>query len=77
MSGNYRVLVYDDDQKASPEAFAYKGHPVLAEAWFKVVDPLVNVRAEVSSNTDIDTHVAHQQVTFAIDHADYTIELKN
>lgn len=74
VSGNYRVLVYDDDQKASPEAFAYKGHPVVAEAWFKVVEPLVNVRAEVSSNTDIDTHVAHQQVTFAIDHADYTIE---
>lgn len=76
VSGNYRVQVFDDEEDATPTSQqpVYKGHPIVAEAGFKVVEPMVNVSAAVSSNTDIDTHVAFQQVTFSIDHADYPIE---
>ena len=81
VSGNYRVFIYEDDESqqvnestSQQVALIYKGHPVIAEAWFSVVEPLVTVSAKVSSNTDIDTHVAYQQVSFNISHSDYTIE---
>ena len=80
VSGNYRVFIYEDDESqqvnelTGQQALLYKGHPIVAEAWFSVVEPMVTVSAEVSSNTDIDTHVAFQQVSFNIIHPDYAIE---
>ena len=85
VSGNYRILIYEDDEvemtaqqvnesTGQQVPLNYKGHPVIAETWFSVVEPMVTVSAEVSSNTDIDTHVAYQQVSFNIIHPDYTIE---
>ena len=75
-SGNYRVTIYDED--AEPDASGrqplYNGHPVVAEACFKVVEPLVNVAAEVTANTDIDTHVSHQQLSFSLAHTGYAID---
>lgn len=78
-SGNYRVLIYDEDADAdsSPLQPVYKGHPVVAEASFRVVEPLVSVEAEVTSNTDIDTHVSHQQLSFSILHPNYSIDHPN
>lgn len=76
VSGNYRVLVFDEESDAKPSAEQpdYKGHPILAEACFQVLEPLVTVSASVTSNTDIDTYASHQQVSFLIAHPDYTIE---
>jgi len=75
VSGNYCVFIYDEELDVDESAtFSYRGHPVVAVAWFKVVEPLVNITAEVSSNTDVDTHVSHQQVSFVINHPEYAIE---
>jgi len=76
VSGNYRVLVYDEESDAAASSGQpdYKGHPILAEAWFQVLEPLVTVSASVTSNTDVDTYASHQQVSFRIAHPDYTIE---
>lgn len=76
VSGNYRVQIYDEESSAvsSDEQPNYKGHPVLAEACFQVLEPLVTVSASVTSNTDVDTYASHQQVSFRIAHPDYAIE---
>ena len=81
VSGNYRVLIYDDESDLPSDAGSgeqpfrqYKGHPVVAVAHFRVVDAQIVVKAEVTSNTDIDTYASHQQVSFIISHAGYTIE---
>lgn len=56
LSGNYAVEVYTED---NPEK-------ILLQACFSVVDPLVDIRGEVSGNTDIDIHKAHQQLRFEV-----------
>ena len=56
MSGNYRVIVYDDNNDAEP---------VLA-ACFMVVEPRMGVGLKVSSNTDIDINISHQQVSMEL-----------
>ncbi|WP_029905024.1 DUF5103 domain-containing protein [Prevotella sp. 10(H)] len=58
LSGNYVVEVYED---GDPDT-------VLLFACFSVVDPVVNIGATVSSNTDIDFNRHHQQMTFTIHH---------
>lgn len=76
VSGNYKLIIFDEDADAADYASLpeYKKHPVVAEACFRVVEPCVSVSAEVSSNTDIDTHVSSQQVSFSIHHNDYLID---
>ena len=76
VSGNYKVLFYDEESDVSvlPNQPQYKGCPVIAEGCFRVVEPLVTVSAEVTSNTDIDTHEANQQVSFIINHDGYAID---
>lgn len=78
-SGNYRVIIFDEDTDLEQDSRqpSFKGHPVVAEACFKVVEPLVNVSAEVTSNTDIDTHSSHQQVSFSLMHPNYSIDHPN
>lgn len=51
MSGNYRLTVFDEDS----------GQKMLT-ACFMVVEPLMGVDLEVSSNTDADINGRHQQV---------------
>lgn len=51
MSGNYRLTVYDENE----------GDTVFT-ACFMVVEPLVKTSMAVTTNTDIDTNKAHQQV---------------
>ena len=65
LSGNYLVNVYDTDAD-DPTL------PVLTTG-FSVLDPQVSVSAQVSTNTDIDHNLSHQQVSFSIAHRGYTI----
>lgn len=55
--GNYLLRVYDEND---PEA-------TLVQARFSVCDFSAGVNASVSSRTDIDTNVAHQQLTMMVD----------
>lgn len=63
-SGNYVVSIYEDGKPDAP----------LLKACFSVIERNVSVSATVSSNTDISTNTSHQQVSFAINHAGYTIQ---
>lgn len=56
MSGNYRLAIYDDNDKDT-----------ILYAHFMVVDPAVKITVEVSSNTDIDANATHQQVSGSVD----------
>ena len=76
-SGNYIVYIYDEEADNDPDIPSFKDHPIVAVACFRVVEPKVDVMAEVSSNTDIDTHAIHQQVSFSISHSNYTISRPN
>ena len=54
ISGNYRITIFDDNgEKPTP----------VAEICCRVVEPIVGVQAQVSSNTDIDWNARHQQVS--------------
>lgn len=56
LSGNYRVTIYEDDERDEP----------LLQAKFYVVSPSMNIMAEVSGNTDIDFNSRHQQLSYSI-----------
>ena len=58
LPGNYRVSVYADERDASEE-------PVL-EACFSLLQPRMNVAAQVLTNTDIDFQQRHQQVNYSV-----------
>lgn len=55
LSGNYRLTVTDDNN----------GEKILS-ACFMVVEPVVNIGMEVSTNTDTDTNQSHQQVGMSV-----------
>lgn len=58
LSGNYRLtILVDDDDEAVP----------VAEVCFAMLDPVVNIKAQVSTDTDVDINDAHQQVAMEID----------
>lgn len=58
ISGNYRLTVFDEDAD----------HELLLEVEFYVVEPLMTVGLDVSSNTDIDHNDSHQQVSFSVNY---------
>ncbi len=61
LSGNYCVEVfYEDDYQGEDST-----DPLL-RAEFCVVEPGMNVRAQVSANTDIDFNSTHQQVSYDV-----------
>lgn len=57
LSGNYTVLVYEEDNP----------NKILLTACFSVVDTQVSVSAQVSGKTDIDVNREHQQISFSLD----------
>jgi len=57
LSGNYLVRVYDEQ---SPDE-------TLLQVAFSVCEPLMDVKAYVSSRTDVDYNDRHQQLTIAVD----------
>lgn len=63
VSGNYAVLVYDED---TPDK-------IIFTVCFSIVEPLIEIDASVNSNTDIDFNKEHQQVEFVIHQTDIDI----
>lgn len=57
ISGNYRITIYDDSSD-EPEA--------VAQVVCAVVEPLVGVGGQVSTNTEIDWNEAHQQLSLTL-----------
>ena len=57
LSGNYRLLVYDDAEGKNKPAFS---------TCFRILEKEVNISAQVSSDTEIDRNKNHQQVSFSI-----------
>lgn len=57
LSGNYRLYIYDEEDTET----------AVAIVCFAVVEPLVNIQAQVDTNTDFDWNEAHQQVAMSID----------
>ena len=64
MSGNYRLHVYDEDEEE-----------VLC-AEFMVAEALMNIGLSVTTNTDIDFNMSHQQVSMTVNYGN-AIHLTN
>ena len=56
MSGNYRLTIVDEDE----------GDEEVMQVEFYVVDPLMDLGLNVTTNTDIDHNVSHQQLSMAL-----------
>lgn len=56
MSGNYRLTITDEDDER------------LADVEFYVVEPMVQIAMEVTTNTDIDHNTSHQQLEMKVQH---------
>lgn len=59
VSGNYKVEIYLDEEDTTPT-------PPIAIACFRIVEPRMALNVSVTSNTDIDTNLSHQQVSFTL-----------
>jgi hypothetical protein len=63
VSGNHRVEIYldeNDDENLNKR--------MIAEACFRIVEPSMGLNVSVTSNTDIDTNLSHQQVSFTLNY---------
>ncbi len=58
MSGNYRLTVYNEDND----------NEKLLEVEFYVVEPLMAVGIEATTNTDIDNNESHQQLSVSLNY---------
>ncbi len=58
MSGNYRIHIYDDEDKE---------HEVMTIE-FRVAEQSMPLAMAVTTNTDIDTNVSHQQVSLTLNY---------
>ena len=56
LSGNYRVLIYEEDEKDEP----------VLEARFCVYEREAGIVTQLSSNTDVDFNDRHQQMTLSV-----------
>ncbi len=56
MSGNYRLTVYDEDQD----------NERVLQVEFYVVEPLMTIGMEVTTNTDVDHNISHQQLSMDV-----------
>ncbi len=63
MSGNYRLTVYDEDNANAP----------VLRVEFRVVEPLMNVGLDATTNTDVDVNRSHQQVSVSLDYGSVNI----
>lgn len=55
LSGNYRLTIIDDDTSE-----------VVASVEFMITEQAMNLSMAISTNTDIDTNLCHQQVEFGL-----------
>ncbi len=58
MSGNYRLTVYDEEEN----------NEAVLQVEFYVVEPLMSIDMEMTTNTDIDLNLNHQQLTLAVNY---------
>ncbi|MDR1591589.1 MAG: DUF5103 domain-containing protein [Prevotellaceae bacterium] len=63
VSGNYAVLIAEDNDFNHPAAVAC----------FSVVEPTVTIQARISGTTDIELNGRFQQLEFTVIHSEYTI----
>ena len=63
MSGNYRLTIIDEDNADEK----------LLEVEFYVVEPLMTVGMEITTNTDIDHNDSHQQLSFSVNYNDLRV----
>ena len=63
MSGNYRLSIFDEDN----------GHEKILDAEFYVVEPIVNIGLNLTTNTDIDVNKSHQQVSINLEYKDLNV----
>ena len=61
LSGNYCIEVFQEDDYTD----GLTDEPLL-RAEFCLVEPLMSITAQVSSNTDVDFNRSHQQVTYSV-----------
>ena len=65
VSGNYKMEIYlEDEEEEEEEASPFPA----AVACFRIVEPRMGLNVAVTSNTDIDTHLSHQQVSFTLNY---------
>ena len=62
-SGNYVIQIYEDGQQDKP----------IAQACFSIVEPKVNISANVRGNTDTELNKRLQQIDFDINLDGYTV----
>ena len=62
MSGNYRLHVIDEDQ----------GNEILTVE-FMITEQAMNLSMAISTNTDIDTNLCHQQVSFGVKYGSLSV----
>ncbi len=71
VSGNYRVEIFldedEDDDENNNSEFNSELKPV-AVACFRIVEPRMGLDVSVTGNTDIDTNLSHQQVSFTLNY---------
>jgi hypothetical protein len=63
ISGNYVVMIYEDNQMDKP----------VAQACFSIVEPKVKVSATVRGNTDTELNGKVQQLDFEVDLSGYAV----
>ncbi|MFA5047144.1 MAG: DUF5103 domain-containing protein, partial [Paludibacter sp.] len=63
ISGNYVVLIYEDNQKDKP----------IAQACFSIVDPQVSITTTVRGNTDTELNGRLQQLDFEVNLNGYSV----
>lgn len=63
MSGNYRLSIFDEDN----------GNEKILDAEFYVVEPVVNIGLNLTTNTDIDVNKSHQQVSINLEYKDLNV----
>lgn len=63
MSGNYRLTVFDEDAD----------NEKVLEVEFYVVDPIVSIGMDVTTNTDIDHNQTHQQLSMSINYGNLLV----
>ncbi len=63
MSGNYKLTVYDENDNDR----------AVLTACFMVVEPMMSVGLEITTNTDIDTNKSHQQVSMQVGYGNISV----
>lgn len=63
ISGNYKLTIYDENKEDTP----------IITACFMVVEPLMTISLETTTNTDIDINKNHQQISMSLNYGNLNI----